>query len=93
MNGIRALVNGCKVVAIEDNFFTDDEIKAGTTFVVRGPRPTPFCESCFEFVPDWDRYGKIDGLMGFECPSDEIDESFWAAFRVLAEDDVERGGN
>ena len=86
MNGKCKLEKGCKVVAIMDGDLIDSEmsdIEAGDTFEYRGENP----KGLHQFGPDYDRYGRVGGLTGFQMPEREMD-SFHEGFRVLAPDNL-----
>jgi len=86
MNGKCKLTEGCKVVAIENGDMLDtdlSDVEAGMTFEYRG-----VSFGCHQFGPDYDRYGRQSGLVGFQWPDDEMD-TFDQGFRVLATDDVQ----
>ena len=84
MNGKCELKEGCKVVAIMDGAKYDadlSEVKCGATFTYRGESP----QGVHQFGPDYDRYGRVNGLIGFQIPESDMHD-FYTAFRVLAPD-------
>jgi hypothetical protein len=83
MNGKAVLKNGCKIVCIQEPGWCEDgSIEAGDTFVYRGESPP----CVHQFGPDYERHGRVGGLVGFQINSDDMEE-FYNEFRVLAPDE------
>lgn len=85
MNGKCKLEEGCKVVAIENGeMFDMNDVECGMTFMYRGESP----KGVHQFGPDYERYGRQGGLIGFQIPDDDMDK-FFDVFRVLAPDNLD----
>ena len=84
MNGKNKLIEKCKVVCICDaDFDSGPSIEAGDTFQYRGESP----RGVHQFGPDYDRYGRVGGLIGFQINESDMG-NFYDLFRVLSDDNI-----